>query len=656
MDKRSLSERDICTKFITPTIVSAGWDLDTQIREEVSFTKGRIIVRGKLVSRGQAKRADYVLYYKPNIPLAIIEAKDNSHSVGDAPDAIGRLRRFILDLAVRSELVPQDPKDEPASELLRRIAKETARLLKNGDIKKPGARRQLVKDEIWPVPPSWSFVPLELLAAPTGLFTDGDWVESKDQDPNGGVRLTQLADVGVGEYRDRSSRFMNATTAARLNCTFLTPGDILIARMPDPLGRACIFPGDPKPSVTVVDVAVLRLGSPNFVGPYVVLAINSPQFARNVESKAAGTTRSRISRGNLSLLPFPLPPLAEQHRIVAKVDELMALCDRLETARADREGARDRLAAASLARLNTPDPETFQADARFALNALPALTTRPEQIKQFRQTILNLAVRGKLVPQDPKDQPASELLKRIDKMRARLLTSGYPNPDEARTQIKKLAEQSVPEVLDALPIGWAWATLLQCSALVIDCKNKTAPYSASGVRLIRTTNVRDGRMNLNDQKFVDQKTYELWSARCTPEPGDILITREAPMGEVCLVPPGEQICLGQRMMLARLVPDTIDRNFMLYSLRDPRLMDRVQDKPIGATVQHLRVGGVETLLVPLPPVSEQHRIVAKVDELMALCDQLGASIDETAATRRRLLDALLAEALAPAERELEAVA
>jgi type I restriction enzyme, R subunit len=83
MDKRALSERDICTKFITPALRQAGWDEMLQIREEVGFTKGRIIVRGKLVTRGQAKRADYILYYKPNIPLALIEAKDNSHSVGD---------------------------------------------------------------------------------------------------------------------------------------------------------------------------------------------------------------------------------------------------------------------------------------------------------------------------------------------------------------------------------------------------------------------------------------------------------------------------------------------------------------------------------------------------------------------------------------------
>ena len=83
MDKKSLSERDICTKFITPALQSAGWDIATQIREEVSFTKGRVIVRGKMVTRGKAKRADYILYIKPNIPIAIIEAKDNTHGVGD---------------------------------------------------------------------------------------------------------------------------------------------------------------------------------------------------------------------------------------------------------------------------------------------------------------------------------------------------------------------------------------------------------------------------------------------------------------------------------------------------------------------------------------------------------------------------------------------
>ena len=117
------------------------------------------------------------------------------------------------------------------------------------------------------------------------------------------------------------------------------------------------------------------------------------------------------------------------------------------------------------------------------------------------------------------------------------------------------------------------------------------------------------------------------------------------MGEVCVVPDGEQVCLGQRLMLVRLVPDTIDPRFMLYSLMDPNLMDRVQDKPVGMTVEHLRVGGVETLLVPLPPLAEQRRIVAKVEVLLALCDQLETQVLLEGSVKQRLLDALLRSTL-----------
>ncbi len=256
--------------------------------------------------------------------------------------------------------------------------------------------------------------------------------------------------------------------------------------------------------------------------------------------------------------------------------------------------------------------------------------------------------------QDPADEPASQLLKRIEEQREVYLAADYPNASEAKTQRKKQRQQVLPFGLPTLPNGWCWSTLQQSSLMVIDCKNKTAPYSAKGIRLIRTTNVRDGKMNSNDQKFVTEATYEAWSLRGKPQPGDILITREAPMGEVCIIPEGEKICLGQRMMLARLVPDTIEPRFMLYSLRDPDLMGRVQDKPLGMTVQHLRVGGVETLLVPLPPLPEQHRILAKVDALMGLCDQLEAALTTTNNTRTRLLEALLHEALEPATEVLEA--
>lgn len=360
-------------------------------------------------------------------------------------------------------------------------------------------------------------------------------------------------------------------------------------------------------------------------------------------SRMIGTANVTLTVGKLAEVPVPLVSPRSQK----KLDELMTLCDQLDAARADRERRRDRLSRSTLNRLNFPRSggPTDKADVQFALRSLPGITSRTGQIAEMRRTIRRLAIRGELCCQDSDDEPAGKLLDRIGAYRATSLACGYPNEDEARTQGRKQATQVLPKDLSALPNGWVWATLMQCSHIVIDCRNKTAPYVSSGIPLIRTTNVRDGKINATDLRFVDHPTYERWSSRSFPQPGDILITREAPMGEVCLIPDGMNICLGQRMMLVRLVPDTIDPSFMLCSLQDPDLMERVQDKPIGATVQHLRVGGVETLLVPLPPLAEQRRIVARVDELMTLCDQLEASLAAADTVNARLLDAILHEAL-----------
>ena len=267
-------------------------------------------------------------------------------------------------------------------------------------------------------------------------------------------------------------------------------------------------------------------------------------------------------------------------------------------------------------------------------------------IDALKRAILELAVYGKLVPQNSDEESAEFLLSDLAKEREKLLDSGYPNNSESRTQLKKQQEQALPIGLEALPKGWSWATLMQCSLFVIDCKNKTAPYAANGVRLVRTTNVRHGRLNDIDQRFVDQATYEQWSLRAKPEPGDILITREAPMGEACIVPESEVLCLGQRMMLARTMRKYINPKYLLITFMAPDLMERVQDKPIGMTVEHLRVGGVETLLVPVPPLPEQDRIVAKVEELMALCDAMIGRLGDAAATQRHLADSIVDQAAA----------
>lgn len=208
------------------------------------------------------------------------------------------------------------------------------------------------------LPKGWVDATISQMYDESGLFSDGDWVESKDQDPNGDVRLIQLADIGVFNFRNKSSRYLTDDKAKILRCTYLEKGDILIARMPEPLGRACIFPLDGK-NVTVVDVAVIRTGKDGVLEKWLMFMINSPEIQRQMLGLASGSTRQRISRKNLGTISFPLPPLPEQQRIVAKLDALFAS---LESTKARLERI-------------------------------------PQLLKNFRQAVLSQAVTGKLTEQ-----------------------------------------------------------------------------------------------------------------------------------------------------------------------------------------------------------------------------------------------------------------
>jgi type I restriction enzyme S subunit len=538
--------------------------------------------------------------------------------ISGAPDAIARLRSFVLDLAVRGRLVEQRATEEPQSKRGAGSSK-TVRVVGSAD-----------PEFAWALPTGWKLVPLEELGGSSGLFVDGDWVESKDQDPNGDVRLIQLADVGLGVYRNRSSRFMNSTTAGRLNCTYLTPGDILIARMPDPLGRACIFPGDLKPSVTVVDVAILRPGvraNPTFI----VHAINSPPFARSVAAKAAGTTRSRISRGNLGRLAIPLPPLAEQHRIVAKVNELMALCDRLEAAQAERESRRDRLVSASLQRLSQPaaDPPTFRDHARFHLDHLPRLATRVEHVQQLRKTILDLAVRGRLVEQDPNDEPP----------RLNVDTAGSGHSERPT------------------PRAWVWARI--GALLNGDSQNgysRRPDGAADGIPILRIsagTMRRDGIVAEEEHKLIGKVTADE-RRQFALQPGDLLACRfngnREFVGRLSLY-------LGY-LGINPIYPDKLIRLRLAGCVLPELVRYFAQSDAVRAEIEGycattvgnwgISASNLKRVLIPLPPLAEQHRIVVKVDQLMALCDQLEAQLDTAQTGRRRLLEAVIHEALAPA--------
>lgn len=206
------------------------------------------------------------------------------------------------------------------------------------------------------LPDGWTCTTIKELAGTAGLFVDGDWIESKDQDPNGNIRLLQLADIGDSTFLDKSDRWINEDAFARLRCTELATGDVLVARMPDPLGRACLMPALEQRCVTVVDVAALRVDSENIDNRWVMQTINSPQIRAEIATQSSGTTRRRISRGRLGEMEIPLPPKAEQTRIANQLDTLLTRV----------QACNDRF------------------------DAIPAL------LKRFRQTVLDAATFGTL--------------------------------------------------------------------------------------------------------------------------------------------------------------------------------------------------------------------------------------------------------------------
>lgn len=550
--------------------------------------------------------------------------------IADAPDAIARLRRFILDLAVRGKLTLQDSGDEPASELLKRSKKQRSQSL----LKESRTDKNATSEPEHDLPASWLWVRIgDHLELINGMaFKPTDWKQA-------GIKIVRIQNL------NRPNAPFNYCDPTMVRDRFLiNDGAFLISWSGTPGTSFGAFIWERGEAVLNQHIFRCDFRLSAFDPPYLRLAING-RLDEMIAKAHGGVGLQHITKGKLEALLIALPPIAEQHRIVAKVDELMDLCDRLEAARASREAVRDRLAAASLARLNAPDPETFQADARFALDVVPALTTRPDQIKALRQTILNLAVRGRLVKQDPKDEPARLLLRRI------AMEKGH-----VRSPLVEIDRDSAPYLL---PETWTWAALGQL--ILSGPQNGISPKPTNrgdAPRAITLTATTSGVFNPAHFKRVEANipsNSDFWL-----RDGDLLFqrgnTREY-VGMAAVYRGHPNTFLFPDLMMKVRVSEHINLQFAhLASISPPaRAFLSANASGAQATMPKINQTTLVSLPIPLPPLAEQNRIVAKVDELMVLCDRLEASLTVTAATRRRLLDALLAEALTPAEdREMQA--
>ena len=474
--------------------------------------------------------------------------------ISDAEDAIPRLRRFVLDLAVRGKLVEQDANDEAV--LLGKL--------------------KAVIEPVRKVPSNWR----ALMLGHALDFQYGKGKKASERLDDGPVPV--FGSNGIVGYSDE----------------YLTEKTSIIIGRKGSAGALHLCEG---PSWTT-DVAYYVLAPEFFAIRFLLLTLQSLEL-----DKLGKGVKPGLSRADAYALEIHVSPLAEQHRIVAKVDELMALCDQLEQARAGREAVRDRLTSASLARLTVPetDEESFQSHAHFALQSFPTLTTRPDQIKTLRQTILNLAVRGKL-------------------------GGGSTGKYESLGTFRSLQN------------GYAF---------------KSEWFAKGGVRLLRNANVGHGALGWTDVVYLPEEQaneYERFKLR----EDDIVLTLDRPFivtgTKVARVKPTDlPALLLQRV--GRFVETTpgLSDEYLFRWINSPHFNEQI-DPGRSNGVPHISSKQVEAAEIFVPPLAEQHRIVAKVDALMALCDQLEASLTTTATTRSKLLGALLHEALEHAADELEA--
>jgi type I restriction enzyme S subunit len=554
--------------------------------------------------------------------------------ISEAPDAIARLRRFILDLAVRGKLVEQDPGDEPAEDLLGRILE--LKIRSTGKLPKSNSQMidRLFDDEPFAIPDSWTWV---VLGQITNLITSGsrDWAKHYS---NSGAIFVRMGNLAKGDYRLRldSIQHVSPPAGGEGTRTRLETWDVLVSITGD-VGMLGLIPEGFGEAYINQHTALAR---PCFAlkGRYLPEFLRS-DFAQSQFQEPQRGIKNSFRLSDLSGIVVPLPPLAEQHRIVAKVDELMALCDQLEAARQERQVCRERLVAATLQRLNQPaeDPASFHQDANFSLQVLPSITTTPAQIKQLRQTILNLAVRGKLVAQDPEDEPAGELVERI-LSHPWLKKRAKPQPafaDKAKTVMR------IP-----VPDSWTWTTIESLLP-----PNETVTYGIlkpvwveSGVPTVRVTEMKTGAIDVDRLPRCDQSRADKFQ-KTTLKEGDLLISKDGTIGKTAFVPAA---LIGGNItqhVLRLPLSSLLSKEYIRLSIDSPWCQTYMSGETKGVALQGVNVGDFRKMPIPLPPLAEQHRIVAKVDVLMALCDQLEQQLSQADQQRRRLLEALLAEAL-----------
>ncbi len=547
---------------------------------------------------------------------------------------IKKLRKLILELAVRGKLVPQDENDEPASVLLGKIAAEKERLIKEKKIKKPKKLPEIGEDEkSFELPVGWEWVRLgEVVEFVNGYaFKSSDFSES-------GIGIVKIGNIQNGEISTDSMSRVQANVVAGLSINLkINTGDLLIAMSGATTGKLGFNRTD---EYFFLNQRVGKICPFQIIPEYLYYPLTT-KIAENL-SKSMGSAIPNLSTIQINNIVFALPPIVEQHRIVAKVDELMALCDQLERQTEDSITAHKTLVETLLATLtSSKSAEDLTQNWNRISDHFDTLFTTEDSIDQLKQTILQLAVMGKLVSQDPDDKTASVLLEKIAIEKARLIKE---------KKIKK--QKELPPIGDDekpfdLPVGWEWAQCADVSKpeTIITYGILKPVWVENGVPTVRIKDMINGQVALKDIVQCDPGRANKF-IKTTLLENDLLIAKDGgTLGKTAFIPP--ELAGGNitQHVLRFSISNNMNRNFIRMFIDSPIGQNWMTGETKGVALPGVNVVDFRRMPMGIPSLQEQNKIVAKVEQLMQLCYKLKTRISDSQIVQLHLTECIVEEAV-----------
>ena len=552
----------------------------------------------------------------------------NMELLATAPGGVAKLRELILTLAVQGKLVPQDPADEPASVLLQKIRAEKDRLIAEGKIKRDKPLAEIGEEEKpFELPQGWEWASL----GDVGLVGSSSRVHQSDW-KSAGVPFYRAREIVKlsKDGRVQNDLFISEELFANLGKGGWVPevNDIMITGV-GTIGVPYVVKAEDR--FYFKDASVLIFKNYGRLDPsYLFLFMQSPLWIDCIHEHSMGTTVDTLTIARANATPIPLPPLAEQSRIVTRVEALMRLCDALEAKGRLEAAQHTQLVSTLLGTLTaSTTPEELAANWQRVAQHFDLLLDRPEAIDALEQTLLQLAVRGLLVPQDPTDEPASALLQKIRAEKDRLIATG---------QIKQ--GKPLPPITDEekpfeLPVGWEWVRMGALIELVsgqhlgpseyVDGLTASLPYLTGPAEF--------GALSPEPTRSTHER-------RAVAICDDILITvKGSGVGKLNVVK-HDEMAISRQLMAIR--PILLNPEFLMIFLQTMSLY--FQAKSIGIAIPGIGREDVTHAEFGLPPLPEQSRIVTRVTALRRLCADLRQRLAEREAVQARLAEALVGQA------------